>query len=152
MSDCPNADVGNGRLNLVKKKFSTFLESASDQRGESCAAAATCSVWSDDNCLIRATRVRSSNVVTPPRLYQIPSLVSISSSTCKRPPPTSSMDIKGASVLFSAGLLTAASFELEDSCFLSVSCRTWAETRLAAWTPPNKKRRVEANTFTKGPF
>src|SRR5215212_3087137 len=144
MSDCPNADVGNGRPNLVKKKLSTLFESASDQGGESWAAALTWRGWPGDDRSIRATRFESSSVVTPPHVYQIPSRVSLSSSTCKRPPPTSSMDIKGASVLFSGGLSTDAWVELEDSCFFSLSCRTWAEARLAAWTPTNKKRRVEA--------
>src|ERR1700752_86548 len=146
MSDCPNADVGNGRPNLVKKKSSTLLESASDH---SRAASLTGGVWSDDGRTMRATRVESSSFVTPPRLYQTPSRVSLTSSTCKRPPLTSSIDIKGSSFLFSRGLLTGTRFEPEDSCFLPVSWRSWANARLAAWTPTNNRRRVEANTFTK---
>src|SRR5690242_16644452 len=78
---------------------------------------------------MRATRFGSSNDVTPPRLYQIPSLLFITSSTCKRSPLTSSLDIEGTSALFSAGL--------EDSC---------AEAKRAAIS---RKRTVEANNFTK---
>ncbi len=141
MFDCPNADVGSGRPNLLKKKVSTFLESASVQRSESWSGAPERIISPDDGCSIRATRALSSNDVTPPRVYQIPSPVSLISSTCKRPPPTSSITIIGGSVLM------VAWSELEVSCFLSLSA--WAETRPAAWTHTNRKSRVEARGFTK---